>query len=269
MTGFMLAVLAMGRQRIKKHGYNIIAQDKQSSWSGDAELDALMQAADLNATIQYKCESRACNSILFDSLCLLQPCDVELSLADGFLHLIMMHQIPDMIPIILKKAQASNKNVNVNLANKNGDTALHYVVKIDGIDKPKGLEFSALRKQAVDDLVAYGANIAVSNKQGDTILHVAARHNDSELLFHCIDKYPIDTNIKNQNGDTWLHVAVKHKLDKLIEQALAKYGPGSKLTDNKKMLNLSIANNQGKTPLQLAVESDSNIAKIIKKSTTR
>jgi ankyrin repeat protein len=120
-----------------------------------------------------------------------------------------------------------------------GDPAHKYV----STDIKEGV---AQRVSIIVLLLKAGADASVRNKRGETPLHhcmmidnLAARRKAMQLLV----ARGADINAQDKNGATVLHLAVNNKEDYGVEMLLTTFGP---------FINFSLANNQGKTPLEYA-----------------
>lgn len=174
MTGFMLAVIWEGRQKLKNPAYD--ASRDFNDPHKDYTVDLLIkEVADLNATVD----------------CVQNPCFPGFNVKNTVLHIALLHQIPDMVSKILNKAQEMKKNIDVNKKNMDGDTPLHYVLKIDHIDKRSPQAHIEMQINAVKTLMDHGANINIQNNKGNTLLHLAVKAHATELVNFIIQKYNI------------------------------------------------------------------------------
>jgi ankyrin repeat protein len=119
------------------------------------------------------------------------------------------------------------EGVNVNHADLNGNTAMHYVAKSGNV----GL---------FRFLLDHGAKMGVRNKFGMTPLHKAVKFGNLDLVYlmHAAGE---DINAKDGEGYTSLHIAVSTLDVRMVEILL-----------NRKA-DKTITNNKGKTPFDLAM----------------
>ena len=122
---------------------------------------------------------------------------------------------------------------DVNLKDFRGETPLHLATLTQSIP-------------AINALIAAGADINAKSINGNTPLHVIAEL-DSILppnpeVSQILIKAGANANAKNNNGDTPLHLAVSQRYSEIVAELVPE-------TD------LSIMNNDGKTVLDIAMES--------------
>ena len=136
-----------------------------------------------------------------------------------------------------------------NVTNKQGYTPLHTATVNNQFDSLKML------------LKSKECNPNIQDLQGNTALHLSIQQKSATGIepFLMCDK--VDVNIQNRFGNTPLHVAVKQRIpDSVVEarviESLAHHVH----------CNVSIANNEGMTPLQLSVSIKTlSVANIIVK----
>ncbi|XP_065336611.1 putative ankyrin repeat protein RF_0381 [Cloeon dipterum] len=134
-----------------------------------------------------------------------------------------------------------DKNVDINVKDKNGRTALHYAV-------------SLFRRDIIEDSYAYdlvqelckrGADLALTDNDGKNAFHHAIENFNMALFIHELNGDLVKQLLNN--GDTSLHLAIKlnkdNRNDKLIIW-LVEQG----------VVDLNAKNASGETPLLLACE---------------
>ena len=175
------------------------------------------------------------DSVLFDNL-LLQGADITVQNKQGDtpLHLIvrnhdakiqeiMMQYIKKNTPVLnLKNSLGrtalhesivksnSSKTIatlieygtNLNLGDKEGKTALHYIVSKHVAYYNEfifGSYFEAMKK--------FGADFHAKDHSGSTALHEAVKYNNNQSLISILVNYGCPINAQDKNGDTALHLA--------------------------------------------------------------
>ena len=130
--------------------------------------------------------------------------------------------------------------VNINGVHKTGHTPLMFAVKSN-------------RKQAVNFLIKFGADINVKGINGCSAIHLAVNSFTVEILKILIAA-GANIDAKNNDGNTALHDAVQKKYIDIVK-ILIDAGA-----------NIEITNNQGKTAFNLAQENyTQEIIEIFKK----
>ena len=169
---------------------------------------------------------------------------------------------------------------NLNIQNDNGDTALHiaacsewnnaemiqcilYSGRCDpNIINKQGytpLHIATVNSQYDSIKSILNCNPNIQDLQGNTALHLSICQKSATGIEHFLMCDKVDVNIQNRQGDTPLHVAVKQGIPVSVIESLA----------NHVHCNVSIANNEAMTPLQLSVKMKrvtvANIIIIVKK----
>lgn len=191
MTGFMLAVIWEGSQKLKNSSYDPSLDDHKNF-----TVDKLIQeVADLNAT----------------TACLHNPCNSDYDLQNTVLHITLLHQIPDMLQKILENAKKLGKNIDVNKQNIKGDTPLHYILKLDNVDLKNPAEREKRNKEsrekALNILMDHGGNINIQNSDGNTLLHLATKTHATSLVKYLLDHY----NTKGLSAPQLINLSLRNK----------------------------------------------------------
>jgi len=121
------------------------------------------------------------------------------------------------------------KKVDVNLADENGDTALHIAVKYGRDEK------------MCDTLLKKGANVNAKREYGRTPLMGSVSWNRRECFERILEEKKVDVNLANDKGKTALHFAVAYGRDEMCDALL------------KKGANVNAKRNNADTPLTDAV----------------
>ena len=109
-----------------------------------------------------------------------------------------------------------NENLNVNIQNYYGETALHLVINTrDAVimHSKKKWPFNRCTDgytKIVKFLLNKGADTNLQNYDGDTPLHLAASY-EMEYIIKLLLHYNADVNIKNKKGETALNSAKNNK----------------------------------------------------------
>jgi len=121
-----------------------------------------------------------------------------------------------------------NKNPNVNIRNRDGDTALHIATRTN-------------QAQTGEYILSRGGDIFSSNSKGETPLHIALTHSSGILqwMFN-----PRTVTAHDGLGNTMLHYVAMWKMDRHIPFIIGKGVP------------VDAANATGETPLFWAVKYD-------------
>lgn len=119
-------------------------------------------------------------------------------------------------------------NVNLNLQNKNMDTALHVVIKEKNIAARKSLLLEPL------------VNKDLLNNENVAPLHLAIQNNDVDAVRELLES-GADINLRASDGFTPMHLAISFFAVNELEVLLAHDA------------NLALKNRQDQTPLQYAV----------------
>lgn len=106
--------------------------------------------------------------------------------------------------------------VNINAKDKDGQTALFYMVRGGSLSDPQKKVFELLLSKKID------LNIA-ENKNGNTILHVAAKGYALDIVQQLVE-HGADVNIKNKKGQTPLDLAKDKKINEYLVSKGAKPG---------------------------------------------
>ncbi|KAF3835810.1 hypothetical protein F7725_028368 [Dissostichus mawsoni] len=116
----------------------------------------------------------------------------------------------DIVKVLLEtgaKVNCSDKrNPNVNMTDKDGNTALMIAAK-EGFT------------EIVQDLLDAGTYVNIPDRSGDTVLIGAVRGGHVEIVRALLHKYA-DIDIRGQRGDTPLHIAIRGRSRRLAELLL-------------------------------------------------
>ncbi|RWS12814.1 nuclear factor NF-kappa-B p105 subunit-like protein [Dinothrombium tinctorium] len=161
-----------------------------------------------------------------------------------------LHQTPLHLAVILQQAEIVAEIIknggNTNIADLNGNTALHLACKIgdlsvikmllnrriysrkhflpnagqlnyDGVS-PLHIAVKNRFHKIVDALIEFGADInAREGKSGQSCLHIAVANDDLSLVKLLLSKKSVDVNQQDYAGNAALHLACAHRLNHIIE----------------------------------------------------
>uniref|UniRef100_A0A914VJA8 RING-type domain-containing protein n=1 Tax=Plectus sambesii TaxID=2011161 RepID=A0A914VJA8_9BILA len=104
-----------------------------------------------------------------------------------------------------------SKLVNVNAQDKEGRTALHYVI-LDDIDEESELQYASL-------LLDRDAKVLIADKSGFTSFHLAAKVGNLRLLKLMLNKHKRAVNAKKEkDGWTALHIAAVNGHYEIVQE---------------------------------------------------
>ena len=153
-------------------------------------------------------------------------------------------------------------NVNLDLQDQQGKTALHCAIKYG-------------TQRSIDLLLNKGADPYIKDNEGSTALHLAATYGHTEVLKELIKREPSRLKEKDENGRTLLHLAARKGYVKAVEFLIDqdpnsdpniqdKYGysvlhwaaiyPDILNILLKTNINLDLQDQQGKTALHCAIQ---------------
>ncbi|KAK8380306.1 hypothetical protein O3P69_016726 [Scylla paramamosain] len=127
----------------------------------------------------------------------------------------------------LEKLFTVAQNIDVNMANKHGESAIHLSCGLGQLD-------------ALRFLVKKGGGIEATDAQGDTPLHWAARQGHAHIIAYLIEQ-GAQINTQNKNGETCLHVACRYG-HTMVVQNLCLCN-----------MNIDLQDDHGETALHIAV----------------
>tara|TARA_Y100000780_G_C13694293_1_gene420789 strand:- start:6560 stop:8329 length:1770 start_codon:yes stop_codon:yes gene_type:complete len=133
--------------------------------------------------------------------------------------LIIYHNRIDLFNKLLQHNFKFKLNLNFNLPDKNGYTALMY-------------SLYTKTSEMFDKLLKYEQNINLKNINGNNILMLAIIQNNIYHIKQILNKTNIDINTSNNNNDTALSLAIKNNSLDIVQEIL-KYNP---------IINISILN---------------------------
>ncbi|XP_059159950.1 death-associated protein kinase 1-like isoform X2 [Physella acuta] len=96
----------------------------------------------------------------------------------------------------LKELSEMAANIDLNTANKHGETAVHMAASGGHVD-------------VIKFLLAKGVDISILDKQGDSAVYWAARQGHTEII-QCLVQAGVSVNTQNKSGETALHVAARY-----------------------------------------------------------
>ncbi|XP_029643431.1 death-associated protein kinase 1 [Octopus sinensis] len=117
----------------------------------------------------------------------------------------------------LKELLSMANNVNVNTANRHGETAIHNAASGGHVDVIKYLH-------------SKGANIDVLDKHNDSAIFWAVRHGHLDVV-HYLKEEGVPLNIQNKAGESALHVSARYGHNQITEY-LCNSGTDINLRDN-------------------------------------
>ncbi|XP_041373234.1 death-associated protein kinase 1-like isoform X2 [Gigantopelta aegis] len=96
----------------------------------------------------------------------------------------------------LKELSEMANNIDLNTANKHGETAVHMAASGGHVDVIKFLQ-------------AKGVDVNVKDKQGDSAVYWAARQGQLDVIKY-LEEAGVPLDLKNKSGETALHVASRY-----------------------------------------------------------
>ena len=151
-------------------------------------------------------------------------------------------------PTIIEQLVCHDK-IDINAKDKDGNTALHLLLKRTNIDLQKRAE--------VLEMLLKNPNIKVDmlNNQSNTILHLAASFGDKRIIEKILALPGIDINAKNKDGKTAIECAITNVNDANVIFA--------KLMDQKD-IDLILNDSNGRSLLERTIDnSNANILKLL------
>ncbi|KAK8380308.1 hypothetical protein O3P69_016726 [Scylla paramamosain] len=163
----------------------------------------------------------------------------------------------------LEKLFTVAQNIDVNMANKHGESAIHLSCGLGQLDalrflvkKGGGIEATDAQgdtplhwaaRQGHAHIIAYlieqGAQINTQNKNGETCLHVACRYGHTMVVQNlCLCNMNID--LQDDHGETALHIAVWHGFPRIVHH-LCSASANTELTDKESQTPLHVASGRG------------------------
>lgn len=175
--------------------------------------------------------------------------NIQNDLGETALHIAADQTIdPNIIEYLL------TKNVNTNILNTDGDTALDYLINKFNYWKIE------IVKKIINLFINKNYKFNLKNHSGNTILHKMLKKSlNFDIIQYLIEK-GADSNIKNNNNDSVLHILINFED---ADEYSDKYGEKF-INEVKKLMNLFInnkcdinnQNNQGETALHQAVQME-------------
>ncbi|KAK3775055.1 hypothetical protein RRG08_048265 [Elysia crispata] len=126
----------------------------------------------------------------------------------------------------LRELSEMAANIDLNTANKHGETAVHMAA-------------SGGHVEVLKFLVARGVDISIRDKQGDSAVYWAARQGHTEII-RCLVDAGVPVNTQNKSGETALHVAARYGHTVTVEYLCSIDA------------NINLFDNLGETPLHCA-----------------
>lgn len=130
----------------------------------------------------------------------------------------------------LEKLFTVAQNIDVNMANKHGESAIHLSCGLGQLD-------------ALRFLVKKGGGIEATDAQGDTPLHWAARQGHAHIIAYLIEQ-GAQINTQNKSGETCLHVACRYG-HTMVVQNLCLCNMNIDLQDDESQTPLHVASGRG------------------------
>ncbi|XP_042240945.1 death-associated protein kinase 1-like isoform X3 [Homarus americanus] len=155
------------------------------------------------------------------------------------------------------------QNIDVNMANKHGESAIHlscglgqleplkFLVKkgggLDATDAQGDTPLHWAARQGHAHVIAYlieqGAQINTQNKNGESCLHVACRYGHTVVVQNlCLCNMNLD--LQDEHGETALHIAVWHGFPRIVHH-LCSAAANTELTDKESQTPLHVASGRG------------------------
>nr|XP_045596116.1 death-associated protein kinase 1-like isoform X2 [Procambarus clarkii] len=163
----------------------------------------------------------------------------------------------------LEKLFSVAQNIDVNMANKHGESAIHlscglgqlealkFLVKkgggLDATDAQGDTPLHWAARQGHAHIIAYlieqGAQINTQNKNGESCLHVACRYGHTVVVQNlCLCNMNLD--LQDDHGETALHIAVWHGFPRIVHH-LCSAAANTELTDKENQTPLHVASGRG------------------------
>ncbi|KAF5281783.1 hypothetical protein FQR65_LT14530 [Abscondita terminalis] len=116
------------------------------------------------------------------------------------------------------------------------------------------------RKDVVDLLLSFGANINAKDLDRNSPLHIACRiHSNVPIIEQLLQRDAV-SDLTNADGDTPLHCALKANLPNVARMFLPTKQLEMLLSGNySRLVDLNVQNNDGDTPLLLAIKHGHNL----------
>ena len=111
-------------------------------------------------------------------------------------------------------ALLQTNDINVNMVNKEGLSALHYLVRLNISGADELLTLTTVN-QIWTLMGTKGANINLPAGDGDTPLHSASLRGNEEAIRWLLSR-EVNLNATNTKGDTALHLAIRSKQYKAV-----------------------------------------------------
>eukprot|EP00106_Octopus_bimaculoides_P009239 XP_014776681.1 PREDICTED: death-associated protein kinase 1-like isoform X1 [Octopus bimaculoides] len=154
----------------------------------------------------------------------------------------------------LKELLSMANNVNVNTANRHGETAIHNAASGGHVDVIKYLH-------------SKGANIDVLDKHNDSAIFWAVRHGHLDVV-HYLKEEGVPLNIQNKAGESALHVSARYGHNQITEY-LCNSGTDINLRDNDGETALHCAAARGHTEcVKVLLQHDAQTSLVDKNGST-